>query len=62
MGVKHNEGHPSSSDRTYDDDEAEFLRAMEDFKRVTGRRFPTWTEALRVCKSLGYAKSDIGPA
>lgn len=61
MGVKHNEGHPSSSDRTYSDDEAEFLEAMEDFKARTGRRFPTWSECLRVVKSIGYRKADVGP-
>lgn len=56
MGVRHNEGHPATSDRFYEDDEAEFLAAIEDYKRRTGRKFPTWSEALRVCKGLGYRK------
>lgn len=40
----------------YTDEEREFLHAMDDYITRTGRRFPAWTEALGVLKSLGYRK------
>jgi hypothetical protein len=42
----------------HSDDEAEFLRAMAAYQERTGRKFPTWSEALQVLKSLGYRKVD----
>lgn len=33
-----------------------FGKAMERFKQKRGKRFPTWTDALDVLKSLGYRK------
>ena len=39
-----------------DDDEREFRSAMEQYKRRSGRLFPTWSEILEVLRSLGYAK------
>lgn len=44
------------TDRCYEEDEEEFLRAMAAYQARTGRRFPTWTEALSVLKGLGYAR------
>jgi hypothetical protein len=38
------------------EDELEFLRSMEDYKRQSGRQFPTWSEILEVLQGLGYAK------
>jgi hypothetical protein len=43
-------------------DEAEFLRAMAAYQERTGRKFPTWSEALAVLKGLGYRKVDGGGA
>ena len=37
-------------------DEAEFQRALDDYKRRSGRQFPTWSEILEVLRGLGYAK------
>jgi hypothetical protein len=42
---------------TYSDDELEFLRAMDRYKRERRRPYPTWTEVLAVLKSLGYGKT-----
>lgn len=40
---------------------AEFARAMEDYKRESGRPFPTWSEVLEVIRGLGYVKrADLG--
>ena len=32
----------------------QFLRAMDSFKRRTGKTFPTWTEVLEVLRSIGW--------
>jgi hypothetical protein len=47
---------PNHSDEPYDDDESEFLAAMDEYIRRTGRKFPTWTEALDVLRSLGWRR------
>jgi hypothetical protein len=49
---------PTTSDRDYSADELEFMRAMQDYKRRSGRMFPTWSEALEVLRGLGYAKGE----
>jgi hypothetical protein len=49
-------GDVATSDRLYDADEAEWLRAVERHKAATGDRFPTYADLLGVLKSLGYAK------
>lgn len=48
--------HPATAEMNYTSDEAEFMMAMDDYKRRTGSRFPTLSETLRVVKSLGYSK------
>jgi hypothetical protein len=47
---------PTTCDRDYTRDEVEFMLAMQEYKRTSGRPFPTWTEALEVLRSLGYTK------
>ena len=34
----------------------EFLMAVNEYKRVNKRPFPTWTEVLDVIKALGYRR------
>lgn len=34
----------------------EFLMAIDEYKKVNKRPFPTWTEVLDVIKALGYRK------
>ena len=41
---------------TMTDDQWEFAKAMERFKRDNHRPFPTVADALAVAKSLGYSK------
>ncbi len=36
--------------------EEEFMRAMEEYRRRSGRMFPTWSEVLEVLQGLGYQK------
>jgi hypothetical protein len=45
------------------DEQFAFLQAIEEYKTVNHRPFPTWTEILDVVHALGYRKvadpSDI---
>ena len=34
-----------------------FVMAIDAFKRVNGKQFPTWTEVLEVMRKLGYRKT-----
>jgi hypothetical protein len=45
----------------YSDDERHFLVAMERYKRMNRRPFPTWREVLHVVHSLGYRKIGAKP-
>ncbi len=49
---------PTTCERDYSLDEIEFMRAMDDYKRKSGRMFPTWSEVLEVVRSLGYARPE----
>lgn len=35
----------------------EFITAIDEYKRIHGRPFPSWSEVLEILKSLGYEKS-----
>jgi hypothetical protein len=37
-------------------DEWEFVKAIDRYQRVFGRRYPSWREVLGVLQSLGYRK------
>lgn len=45
---------PTTCERDYSDEEIAFMKAMDDYKRKSGRQFPTWSEVLEVLRSLGY--------
>ncbi|REJ96280.1 MAG: hypothetical protein DWQ34_04395 [Planctomycetota bacterium] len=47
---------PTTCERDYQPEEVEFMRAMDDYKRRSGRQFPTWSEVLEVIRDLGYRK------
>jgi hypothetical protein len=49
---------PATCEREYSGPEMEFLNAIQEYKRVSGRMFPTWSEVLEVVHSLGYVKAD----
>ena len=34
-----------------------FIQAIDAFKRVNGKTFPTWTDVLEVVRKLGYRKT-----
>lgn len=49
---------PATCDRDYSGLEMEFLGAIQEYKRSSGRMFPTWTEVLEVVRDLGYQKAQ----
>jgi len=49
---------PTTCERDYNDEEIQFMKAMDDYKRRSGRQFPTWSEVLEVLVSLGYRKVE----
>ena len=38
------------------DEQFEFIMAVNEYKRVNKRAFPTWTEILDIIRALGYRK------
>jgi hypothetical protein len=38
------------------EEQFEFLMAIDEYKRANQRPFPTWTEVLEVIRALGYRK------
>lgn len=47
---------PTTCERDYSLDEIEFMNALDNYKRLSGRMFPTCSEILEVVRSLGYVK------
>ena len=47
---------PTTCERDYTDTEVEFMNALDEYKRKSGRMFPTCSEVLEVIHSLGYVK------
>jgi hypothetical protein len=47
---------PTTCERDYSADEIEFMSAMDEYKRCSGRMFPTCSEVLEVIRKLGYEK------
>jgi len=48
---------PTTCERDYSGEEIEFMKALDDYKRASGRMFPTCSEILEVLHRLGYTKS-----
>ena len=47
---------PTTCEREYTIEEVEFMNALSEYKRNSGRMFPTCSEILEVLKGLGYEK------
>ncbi len=48
---------PTTCEREYSELEIEFMHAMDEYKRASGRMFPTCSEILEVLSDLGYRKT-----
>ena len=56
QGERRRQVDPTTCERDYNDEEIEFMKAMDQYKRANRRPFPTWSEVLEVLRSLGYRK------
>ncbi len=53
---------PTTCERDYSDEEVEFMSALDNYKRVSGRMFPTCSEILEVIRELGYVRVSADQA
>ena len=56
QGERRRQIDPTTCERDYTNDEIEFMKAMDQYKRDNRRPFPTWSEVLEVLRALGYRK------
>lgn len=56
QGERRRQIDPTTCERDYTEDEVNFMKAMDDYKRLNRRPFPTWSEVLEVLHALGYRK------
>lgn len=47
---------PTTCERDYTSEEVEFMHALDEYKRRSGRMFPTCSEILEVVKAMGYQR------
>jgi hypothetical protein len=52
---------PTTCERDYNNDEIEFMQALDAYKRASGRMFPTCSEILEVIRNLGYVRVTPAP-
>ncbi len=47
---------PTTCERDYNNEEIAFMAAIDEYKRRSGRMFPTCSEILEVIRSMGYVR------
>ena len=47
---------PTTCERDYSDEEISFMHALDEYKRRSGRMFPTCSEILEVVRAMGYVR------
>src|SRR5262245_38664932 len=55
-GRRRVESRRSAEEGELNDEQFEFVMAIDEYKRKNKRPFPSWTEVLEVIKYLGYRK------
>jgi hypothetical protein len=55
-GRRRSEERRTAEEGEMNEEQFEFIMAINEYKRVNRRPFPTWTEVLDVMKALGYRK------
>lgn len=55
-GRRRPETRRSAEEGELNDEQFEFVMAIDEYRRINRRPFPTWTEVLEVIKYLGYRK------
>jgi hypothetical protein len=52
---------PTTFEKQYTEDELEFMNAMQRFKELSGKSFPSHGEVLKVAIELGYRRVVVEP-
>ncbi len=55
-GRRRSDSRKAAEEGQMTDEQMEFLRAIDEFKRKNAKPFPTWTEVLEVIIAIGYRK------
>jgi hypothetical protein len=55
-GRRRSDDRRSAEEGEMTEEQFEFVLAIDEYKQVNNRPFPTWTEVLDVIKALGYRK------
>ena len=55
-GRRRSDSRRSAEEGELTDEQFEFVMAIDEYKRVNKRPFPSWTEVLEVVKYLGYRR------
>jgi hypothetical protein len=48
---------PTTFEKQYTDDEMEFMNAMQRFKELSGKTFPSYGDVIKVAIMLGYRRA-----
>ncbi len=48
---------PTTFEKQYSDDEMEFMNAMQRFKELSGKTFPSYADVIKVAVMLGYRRA-----
>ena len=57
-GIRREEERRSAEEGEMNPEQFEFVMAIETYKKVNRKLFPTWTEVLEVMEQLGYRKVE----
>lgn len=55
-GRRRSDSRRSAEEGEMSTEQFDFVLAIDEYKRINNRPFPTWTEVLEVIKYLGYRK------
>lgn len=55
-GRRRTESRKAAEEGQMNEEQWEFLQAMNEYKRLNNSPFPTWSEVLDVMRALGYRK------
>jgi hypothetical protein len=55
-GHRRTEERRGAEEGEMNDEQFEFVMAVDQYKRANQRPFPTWTEVLEIVKAMGYRK------
>ena len=58
-GIRRSDSRRSAEQGEMTPEQFEFIQAVNDYKRLNNKPFPTWTEVLDIVHALGYRKTDL---